>query len=46
MGMEETMSLRTFILGAFATLTGLPLLWLFLSFFLLPLIGFPMFGDN
>ena len=46
MGLEETVSLRTFILGAFATLLGLPLLWFCLSFFLLPLIGLPMFGDN
>ena len=33
------------ISGVFIVLVGLPLLWIFLSFFLLPLIGLPMFED-
>ena len=34
------------LLSGLITLIGLPLLWFVLSFFLLPFIGLPMFGDN
>ena len=32
--------------GVFVAFIGPPLLWFCLNFFLLPLVGLPMFGDN
>ena len=42
----ERIILGKALCAVFIILMGVPLLWLLLSFFLLPLIGLPMFGNN